>query len=140
MNETERPAQSDPSQTDGVQQRDPIRTDPDKYRTILENEYVRVLEYHDTPGSRTSPHQHPDSVMYTLSSFERRLHFDDGGRDVSMELGQAFWLPAQVHSGENIGVTDTRVIFVELKASTAPARLDSGAAPDPDMERSRGPR
>lgn len=94
---------------------DPVCTDPDKYRTILENDLVRVLEYRDTPGAMTAPHSHPDSVMYTLSTFRRRLHVDGATRDVEMERGNAFWLPAQVHRGENIGTTDTHVVFVELK-------------------------
>jgi hypothetical protein len=95
---------------------DPTCTDPDKYQAIFENDRVRVLEYRDTPGTRTQPHRHPDSVMYTLSDFERRLHFHDGTRDVVMEAGQAHWLPAQSHAGENIGITNTHVLFVELKA------------------------
>jgi hypothetical protein len=108
---------------------DPVHTDPDKYRPLFENDLVRVLEYHDTPGSRTSPHRHPDSVMYTLSAFERRLHFADGTRDVAMTPGQVLWLPAQVHAGENIGTRDTRVLFVELKTSTTQPARSSDAAP-----------
>ena len=95
---------------------DPTVTDPDNYRTIFENDAVRVLEYTDTPGVRTSPHRHPDSVMYTLSSFRRRLHLGDQTRDVELEAGHAHWLPAQQHAGENIGSTQTHVIFVELKS------------------------
>ena len=49
----------------------------------------------------TSPHRHPDSVMYTLSSFRRRLSVDGAAREVEMESGGAFWLPAQVHRGEH---------------------------------------
>ena len=108
---------------------DPIRTNPEKYRTILENEHVRVLEYHDSPGERTNPHRHPDSVMYTLSAFRRRLHFADGTREVAMEPGQVFWLPAQIHAGENIGTTDTSVIFVELKNTGSAPVQESAAAP-----------
>jgi hypothetical protein len=52
---------------------DPTITDPDKYSMVFENERVRVLAYRDAPGQRTSPHDHPDSVMITLSGFERRL-------------------------------------------------------------------
>lgn len=129
MNDTKYRDQSGRDTAAGTQPRDPILTDPDKYHAIFENDHVRVLEYHDAPGNKTSPHQHPDSVMYTLSSFERRLHFSDGGRDVSMTPGQVFWLPAQVHSGENIGTTDTRVLFVELKNSSATVRHDADAAP-----------
>jgi uncharacterized glyoxalase superfamily protein PhnB len=49
---------------------DPTSTDPDKYEVVFENERVRVLEYRDAPGQRTSPHDHPDSVMITLSGFQ----------------------------------------------------------------------
>ncbi len=95
---------------------DPTTTDPDKYKVIFENDRVRVLEYRDEPGQQTSPHEHPDSVMYTVSSFERRLVAADGEtRDVSLSAGQVRWLDAQVHSGENIGESPTHVIFVELK-------------------------
>ncbi|HEX6419602.1 MAG TPA: hypothetical protein VFZ77_13970 [Acidimicrobiales bacterium] len=105
---------------------DPVCTDPDKYRTILENELVRVLEYRDTPGAMTAPHRHPDSVMYTLSAFQRRLHVDGATRDVQLERGHALWLPAQVHRGQNIGTSDTHVLFVELKA--APPTAGPGAS------------
>jgi hypothetical protein len=97
---------------------DPVCTDPDKYRTVFENDEVRVLEYRDTPGALTRPHRHPDSVMIALSTFERRLHAGGTTRDVSMTPGQVHWLPAQVHQGENIGAGDTHVVFVELKGRT----------------------
>ena len=95
--------------------RDPTQTDPDKYKVVFENERVRVLEYRDKPGDRTSPHRHPDSVMYTLSAFERRLIRGDHNRDVQMAPGRVNWLAAQEHSGENIGTTDSHALFVELK-------------------------
>jgi hypothetical protein len=94
---------------------DPTITDPDKYRTIFENDRVRVLEYRDVPGDRTSPHDHPDSVMVTLSSFDRRLVVEDRQRDVTLEAGEVRWLDAQTHMGENVGSTPTHVVFVELK-------------------------
>jgi len=46
---------------------DPVASNPEHYKVVFENERVRVLEYTDLPGDRTTPHQHPDSVMYTLS-------------------------------------------------------------------------
>ena len=101
---------------------DPTATDPDKYGVVFENERVRVLEYRDEPGARTSPHEHPDSVMITLSSFDRRLTVGEQSRDVRLEPGEVRWLDAQTHSGENTGATPTHVIFVELKG-------DSGRTP-----------
>ncbi len=94
---------------------DPTLTDPDKYKVIFENDRVRVLDFRDTPGAKTKPHHHPNSVLLTLSDSRRRLTVGDNVRDVAVEVGKALWSPAQVHIGENIGTTDTHVVFVELK-------------------------
>ncbi|HEY0508824.1 MAG TPA: cytoplasmic protein [Blastococcus sp.] len=96
---------------------DPVESNPEHYAVVFENDRVRVLEYTDRPGDRTTPHAHPDSVMHTLSSFRRRLHSGGAQRDVEMPAGMTGWLPAQEHSGENIGGSDTHVLFVELKNS-----------------------
>jgi len=106
---------------------DPTRTDPDKYKVIFENDRVRVLEYRDEPGDVTSPHRHPDSVMYTLSSFDRKLVAEGGdSREVTLEAGEVRWLDAHVHSGENVGSRPTHVLFVELKEP-------AGASGDPAL-------
>lgn len=95
---------------------DAATTDPDKYHVVLENEHVRVLDYTDRPGQKTSLHHHPDFVLHALGPFERRLHFADGtSRVVSFHGGETVFMPAQTHAGENIGTTDTRVLIVELK-------------------------
>jgi hypothetical protein len=94
---------------------DPVATNPDLYKVIFENDRVRVLEYRDQPGDRTTPHDHPDSVMYTRSSFRRRLYAEENQRDVDISAETLAWLPAQRHAGHNIGDTPTDVIFVELK-------------------------
>ena len=98
---------------------DPAVTNADNYKVIFENDRVRVLEYADQPGDRTTMHGHPDSVMYTLSSFRRRLVLGESHRDVELEAGSVNWLSAQQHLGENIGDTPTHALFVELKESAA---------------------
>ncbi|MGI5241647.1 cytoplasmic protein [Dactylosporangium sp. CA-139066] len=110
---------------------DPTVSDPEHYRVVFENERVRVLEYRDAPGDRTHPHRHPDSVMVTLTSFDRRV--SSGGRsvDVTLEAGSVRWVGAQEHTGENTGTTPTHSIFVELKEPApappaGPARLGPG--------------
>ena len=57
---------------------DPVITDGDKYKSILENDKVRVLEYKDKPGDKTSRHHHPDFVLYALEPFKRKLTFGNG--------------------------------------------------------------
>lgn len=107
---------------------DPTVTNPDHYRVVFENERVRVLEYTDAPGDRTTPHSHPDSVMYTLSSFRRRLVAGGSEREVELPAGLTGWLPAQEHYGENIGDTPTHVIFVELKDDARSSTVEPGAS------------
>ena len=72
---------------------DPAVSNPDHYKVVFENERVRVLEYTDAPGDTTTAHEHPDSVMYTLSSFRRRLHNGDMHRDVEILAGTTGCLP-----------------------------------------------
>lgn len=95
---------------------DARQTDPDKYKTILENECVRVLEYTDRPGARTLQHRHPAFVLYALSGFKRTLTLP-GGKVLSRQFraGDVMWSDAQTHIGENVGDTPTHVIIVELK-------------------------
>ncbi|MCW2714445.1 MAG: uncharacterized protein JWN88_1492 [Frankiales bacterium] len=107
---------------------DPVVTNPDHYAVVFENERVRVLEYKDRPGDETTPHEHPDSVMYTLSRFRRRLSSGGATRDVELPAGLTGWLPAQQHSGHNIGDTETHVIFVELKGA-APGEAGQALGP-----------
>ena len=108
---------------------DPAVTNPAHYKVVFENERVRVLEYIDAPGDRTTPHEHPDSVMYTLSSFRRRLYSGDQHRDVEIAAGFTGWVPAQEHAGENIGESETHVLFVELKDAPPNGHGDARLGP-----------
>jgi quercetin dioxygenase-like cupin family protein len=107
---------------------DPVTSNPDHYRVLLENERVRVLEYTDEPGVRTTPHHHPDSVMVTLSGFDRRLGQGERTMDVTLEAGLVRWLGAQEHWGENVGSTATHCVFVELKQPAGGAGSDPADA------------
>ena len=111
---------------------DPTVTDPEHYRLLWENEFVRILDYSDSPGDHTHDHDHPNSVMVTLSSFERRL--TSGGRtaDVELPAGAAVWLGAQRHAGENIGSTATHTILIELKGAAAGEPSESSLGPTAD--------
>jgi hypothetical protein len=95
---------------------DPVQSDGEKYKAILENECVRVLEYNDRPGDKTHQHRHPAFVLYALSGFTRTLTLP-GGKVLRREFkpGDVMWSDEQTHIGENVGATPTRVIIVELK-------------------------
>lgn len=103
---------------------DPVQSNPDNYRVVLENDRVRVLEYTDEPGHTSVEHHHPDSVMITASSFRRRLHARGASMEVELPDGAVRWLPAQDHHGENIGATPTHAFFIELK-ETGPQPVET---------------
>ncbi|MEP7280727.1 MAG: hypothetical protein ABI696_02010 [Rubrivivax sp.] len=99
----------------------PVETDGDKYKVVMENEQVRVLEYRDLPGETTRQHRHPAFVLYAVSPFKRKIHLPDG-KVLTREFkaGDVMFSPEQVHIGENVGVTPTHVIMVELKTPLKP--------------------
>ncbi len=94
---------------------DPVLTDPQFYSVVFENDRVRVLEYRDHPGDRTSTHHHPDMVIIPLSTFRRRLTVGHRTVDVLKTAHDAGWVDACEHAGENIGDTESHSLFVELK-------------------------
>ena len=95
---------------------DAVQTDGDKYKVMLENDCVRVLDYRDSPGEKTHQHSHPAFVLYALTPFKRTLSLP-GGKVLVREFkaGDVMWSDAQTHIGENIGQTPTHVVIVELK-------------------------
>lgn len=103
----------------GALAQDAVQTDGDKYKVILENECVRVLDYKDAPGEKTHQHRHPAFVLYALSSFRRSLTLPDGKVLLrEFKPGDVMWSEAQTHIGQNIGQSDTHVVIVEVKSQT----------------------
>ena len=100
------------------QAQDAAVTDGDKYKVLLDNSCVRVLEYRDEPGQKTHQHHHPAFVLYALSPFKRVIHLPDGSViNRSFNAGDVIWSQAQTHIGENVGTTPTRALIVEIKPS-----------------------
>ena len=100
---------------------DPVVTDGDKYKVILENEQVRVLEYRDQPGETTHQHHHPAFVLYAAGPFSRSITLPDGKIiERAFKTGDVIYSPAQTHIGKNTGSSPTHVIMVELKAPAKP--------------------
>lgn len=99
---------------------DATQTDGDKYKVILENDCVRVLDYSDAPGEKTHQHSHPNFVLIAMTPFQRTLTLPDGKvLRREFKAGDVMWSAAQTHVGTNIGQTPTHVVIVELKKSAA---------------------
>lgn len=100
----------------GAAAQDPLQTDGDKYRLLMESDRVRVLEYRDQPGEKTHQHRHPAFVLYAMSLFKRKLTLPNGKTMMrEFKAGDVLYSDDQTHIGENVGTTPTHVIMVELK-------------------------
>jgi quercetin dioxygenase-like cupin family protein len=95
---------------------DPVAVAGHVYKTLLENDQVRVLEVTIKPGEKTEMHSHPDMVAYILNDGRWKFTHPDG---TSVELegtpGQVIWLEAVEHLTENAGDAEARALLVELK-------------------------
>ena len=104
---------------------DPVRVSPDRYRVVLDNAEVRVVEFVLQPGQRDEWHTHPAKVSYVVNGGTLRITQPDGTSIVSEERpGVAQWRnPLGRHYATNIGKTPVRIVLVEVKnaAQGAPA-------------------
>jgi quercetin dioxygenase-like cupin family protein len=93
---------------------DPVKTSPDQFKVLFENEQVRVLEFNGKAGSKSPMHSHPDHVIYVVSGGKSRFTMADGKtQDVESKAGEVRWTPAGGHASE--ALSDTKAILVELK-------------------------
>ena len=97
---------------------DPPTTAPNNYKTVFENERVRVFDVTIKPGDKIPFHSHPDHLAYPLNSCSITFTLE-GGKTQAAEAkpGQVIWSNAITHSVENTGKTECKLIMVELKES-----------------------
>jgi quercetin dioxygenase-like cupin family protein len=99
-----------------VAAQDPIKSNPDVYKVVLENASVRVLHVTVKPGAKTTLHEHPDTVIVPLSNAKVRFTGADGKPvEAALKSDQAMWAPAEKHMGENMEKSAAHVILVEVK-------------------------
>lgn len=111
---------------------DAVRVSPDRYRVVLDNQEVRVVEYVLRPGERDLWHTHPPKVSYVMSGGSLRITQADGTSFVTDEKqGTAQWMNAVGrHYVQNVGATPVRILLVEVKsAPRTPALASSPIAP-----------
>ena len=100
---------------------DPIKSNPNVYHLVFENETVRVLHVSVPLGGKTVIHEHPDNAVVVLNGGKIKFTDEAGkSQDVEMKAGEAMWSPAGKHFGENTGTGPIDAIIVELKGNNAP--------------------
>ena len=103
---------------------DPAKVDPQHCKVEFENAQVRVLRWHLGPHEKVPMHEHPAYVQISLTDQHVRFTLPDGKtKEVEAKAGQVSWNEAQKHSAENLGVSATENVQVELKGRAhAPAK------------------
>ena len=96
-----------------------VESSPDKAKILLENEYVRVIEYTLKPGEKDSTHTHPPKTSYVISGGLLRIYPENGKPFDAEEIsGNAEWSDkVGKHYVENIGKTTVKILLTEVKSA-----------------------
>ena len=95
---------------------DPVQASPANYKTIFENEHVRVLEMSLKAGTKDNQHSHPAETVYFIKGGKVKIHLPDGGvMDADIPDGHVMWHEEWTHTVENVGASDILAIIVEPK-------------------------
>jgi quercetin dioxygenase-like cupin family protein len=96
---------------------DPAKVDPTHYKVVFENPSVRVLRIDYAPGSKSTMHQHPDSIVIPLGTSKVTFATPDG-KSIDQELASeaAMYTPAGVHLPSNTGTGSVDALLVDFKA------------------------
>jgi len=95
---------------------DPVKVAPQAFSVKLDNEKVRVLEYHSKPGDKEAMHSHPAGILIVVNSGKFRSTTPDGkSKDIDYKAGDVVWRDAITHTGENVGTTELHAYLIEFK-------------------------
>jgi quercetin dioxygenase-like cupin family protein len=99
---------------------DPVKTSPQYYKVLLENDQVRLLEYRLKTGEKEPMHSHPAGVVYVLSGAKLKFSYPDGRTEErAAATGETIWRDSTTHAVENIGDTEAHAIAIDLKTSVS---------------------
>ena len=103
------------SQTAAAQ--DPVKLEPDLYKVLLDNDQVRVIDYHLGKGQKEPMHTHATPAMvYWFTDAKLLNTLPDGKtKELSGKAGEAIWRGATTHTTENVGNAEVRALVVECK-------------------------
>jgi len=95
---------------------DPVKVAPNNYKVALENDSVRVANVMVKAGEKIATHSHPDHLVYAVNGGKLKFTYPDGKtKDVELKSGEATWIKAETHAGENVGTTELKLVLFELK-------------------------
>jgi quercetin dioxygenase-like cupin family protein len=97
---------------------DPVKTSPQYYKVLLENDRVRVLEYRLKPGEKEPMHSHSAGVVYVLSGAKLKCSYPDGRtEEKAAATGETIWREPTTHAVANVSDAEAHAIAIDLKTS-----------------------
>jgi quercetin dioxygenase-like cupin family protein len=104
------------SRGEGDMAGDAVVVAPHFYKTVLENDHVRVLEFRGKPGDKTTMHSHPAMVYIGLTEGSFKFSAPDGQTmEVNLKAGEPLFLDPVDHATEVMGSAEVHGYLVELK-------------------------
>lgn len=86
------------------------------YKTLFENDAVRIVEHQLEAGQTEPMHGHPPMFVYFISGANVEISTPDGSTfEETLVHGLTFDLPALEHSIANVGDSPLKSILVEFK-------------------------
>ena len=100
-----------------VQAQDPVKVAPDHFTVLLENDRVRVLDFHTKAGVKIPLHSHPAYISYSISGAGKTKFTSADGKvtEAPAKTGKATWHEAETHASEYHGTGSAHVLLIELK-------------------------
>jgi beta-alanine degradation protein BauB len=95
---------------------DAVKVAPDHFKVLLDNDQVRVLEFHSKPGEKIGMHSHPNYFTYNFNAGKSKFTSPDGKTEErDSQVGQITWREAETHASEFVGPGEAHALLVELK-------------------------
>jgi len=99
---------------------DPVKVAPKNFKVLLDNDRVRVLDFHGRPGEKIGMHSHPDCVIYVFNAGKTKFTSPEGKTtERESKAGDVIWRAAETHTSEYVGPGEAHALLIELKAPAA---------------------
>ena len=98
---------------------DAVKVAPNNFKVLLENDRVRVLDFHARAGDKIPLHSHPAYISYSIEGAGTTKFTAPDGKVTERPAGtgQATWHDGETHASEYKGSGGTHVLLVELKSA-----------------------
>lgn len=96
---------------------DPVKVSPAHFTVLLENEHVRVLDFHSRAGVKIPMHSHPAYISYSIFGAGKTKFTSAEGKvkEPQARTGQATWHEPETHASEYVGADSTHALLIEMK-------------------------